>query len=312
MNSPTPTTGSDDGCILTTTRRLPVPPELVFRAYREPELLARWWGPNGFRNEFHEFNFQPGGAWRCDMIGPDGARFANRSVFEEVSAGRIVLRHLDPVHEFTLTMTMDAEAGGTRLTWRMAFASAAECDRVRGFVPRCNEENFDRLEAVLGRLNAGERELALTRIIAATPRQLYRAWTEPELLKQWFCPKPWTVPVAELDVRPGGSAVIVMRGPDGTEVPHRGVYLEVVPDERLVYTSAFTRAWEPAEMPAAGSGCPLLTTLVTFEALGENRTRYTARARHWSAADCTAHEQMGFHEGWGICAEQLAELAARL
>ncbi|GDY21387.1 hypothetical protein LBMAG56_27340 [Verrucomicrobiota bacterium] len=61
--------------------------------------------------------------------------------------------------------------------------------------------------------------------------------------------------MAELDVRPGGSALIVMRGPDGTEVPHRGVYLEVVPDARLVYASAFTRAWKPAEMPAAGTGC---------------------------------------------------------
>ncbi|MEN9575283.1 MAG: hypothetical protein RL514_3138 [Verrucomicrobiota bacterium] len=116
MILPVPTTGSDDGRVLTTTRWLPVPPELVFRAYREPELLARWWGPNGFRNEFHEFNFQPGGAWRFDMIGPDGTQFANRSVFDEVGAERIVLRHLDPVHEFTLTMSMAAEVGGTRLT----------------------------------------------------------------------------------------------------------------------------------------------------------------------------------------------------
>ena len=71
MNSPVPANGSDDGSSLMTTRLLPVAPELVFRAYREPALLARWWGPNGFRNEFHEFNFQPGGAWRLDKVVPN-------------------------------------------------------------------------------------------------------------------------------------------------------------------------------------------------------------------------------------------------
>jgi len=150
----------------------------------------------------------------------------------------------------------------------------------------------------------GGRELVLTRLIHASPAALYRAWTEPDLLRQWFAPHPFTVAAAETDPRPGGSTRIVMRGPDGTEFASRGVYLEVVENARLVFTDAYMRAWEPAEKP-------FFTAIITFapEAGG---TRYTARLLHWTQEDRAAHEAMGFHDGWGRCADQLAALAARL
>ncbi|OWJ68674.1 SRPBCC family protein [Inquilinus limosus] len=151
---------------------------------------------------------------------------------------------------------------------------------------------------------ASDRELVLSRLIDAPREKLFRAWTEPELMKQWFTPRPWTTPVIEVDLRPGGSNLIVMRGPDGTEFPNRGVYLEVVKNERLVFTDAYTKAWEPSEKP-------FFTGIITFEDEG-GKTRYTARAVHWTVADREAHEKMGFHEGWGICADQLAELAAKI
>lgn len=152
--------------------------------------------------------------------------------------------------------------------------------------------------------SASDRELVLTRLIDAPREKLYRAWTEPSLLKQWFAPLPYTTPQAELDVRPGGSNMVVMRGPDGKDLPHRGTYLEVVPNERIVVTDAFTRAWEPSEKP-------FMTLILTFENEG-GKTRYTARALHWTVADRTAHEQMGFHEGWGKCTDQLEALVARI
>jgi uncharacterized protein YndB with AHSA1/START domain len=151
---------------------------------------------------------------------------------------------------------------------------------------------------------ASDRELVLTRLIDAPREKLFRAWTEPELMKQWFTPRPWTTPVIEVDLRPGGSNLIVMRGPDGTEFPNRGVYLEIVKNERLVFTDAYIKAWEPSEKP-------FFTGIITFEDEG-GKTRYTARAVHWTVADREAHEKMGFHEGWGLCADQLAELAARI
>jgi uncharacterized protein YndB with AHSA1/START domain len=124
------------------------------------------------------------------------------------------------------------------------------------------------------------------------------------LVKQWFAPLPWTTPAAELDVRPRGANLIVMRNPEGNEFPNRGVYLEVVENERLVFTDAYTRAWEPSEKP-------FMTVIVTFEDEG-GKTRYTARARHWTVTDREAHERMGFHEGGGQCADQLAALVAKL
>ena len=150
--------------------------------------------------------------------------------------------------------------------------------------------------------SAEGRDLLLTRIIDAPRARIFKAWTDPELLKKWFAPAPLTTPLVETDVRPGGSSLIVMRGPDGSEFPNRGVYLEVVENERLVFTNAYTRDWEPAEKP-------FMTVILTFEDKGRG-TKYTALVRHWTVDDREAHEKMGFHQGWAICTEQLAALVA--
>jgi uncharacterized protein YndB with AHSA1/START domain len=149
-----------------------------------------------------------------------------------------------------------------------------------------------------------ERELVLTRLIDAPREKLFRCWTEPALITQWFTPPPWTTKRAEIDLRPGGSNLVVMCDPDGNEMPNPGVYLEVVKNERLVVTDAYTSAWEPSQKP-------FMTLILTFE--DENgKTRYMERARHWSVADKEAHEQMGFHEGWGIATDQLTALAQKI
>ena len=151
---------------------------------------------------------------------------------------------------------------------------------------------------------ASDRELVLTRLIDAPRYKLFRARTEPELLKQWFAPLPDTTPVVEVDVRPGGANFFVIRGPDGADMPHRGVYLEVVKNERLVFTDAYTKAWEPSDKS-------FMTAILTFEEEG-GKTRYTARARHWTEADREQHEKMGFHEGWGKATDQLEAVVATL
>lgn len=149
-----------------------------------------------------------------------------------------------------------------------------------------------------------DRELLITRLINASPEKVYRAWTEPELLRQWNAPFPWQVVRAEIDLRPGGTSLVVMRGPEGNELPNRGVYLEVVPNEKLVFTDAYTEAWVPSEKP-------FMTVILTFEKEG-SKTRYTARVRHFSVAVREAHERMGFYQGWGQCTTQLEKLVATL
>ncbi len=148
-------------------------------------------------------------------------------------------------------------------------------------------------------------DLTLTRVIDAPPEKLYRCWTEADLLKEWFCPKPYTVSHAQLDVRPGGTSHIMMRSPEGIEIPCLSIYLEVAPNRKIVTTDAYTSAWEPSKKP-------FMTAIVTFDDLGHGRTSYTAIARHWNEEDKKSHEAMGFHNGWGIATDQLAALAATL
>lgn len=149
-----------------------------------------------------------------------------------------------------------------------------------------------------------ERDLVLDRLMDAPRAKLWRCWTEPELLKKWFCPPPFVVTKAEMDVRSGGNSFVVMRGPDGQEMPIPGMYLEVVKERKLVFTDAYAGDWKPSQKP-------FMTAIVTFDDEG-GKTRYVATARHWTMEDRAAHEQMGFHTGWGIAADQLEALAKTL
>lgn len=150
-----------------------------------------------------------------------------------------------------------------------------------------------------------EREIVLTRTIDVPREKLYRCWTDPELMLQWFTPAPWKTVEVKTDLRPGGSSYVVMESPEGQRFPNRGIYLDVVPNERLVFTDAYVDAWTPSEKP-------FFTAIVTFEDIGGGQTKYTARALHWTTADRETHEKMGFHEGWGKACDQLVALAKTL
>ena len=116
---------------IVSTRVFDAPRERMFDAFSDPARLARWWGPTGFTNTFHEFDLQPEGVWRFVMHGPDGTNYTNESVFVEVERPeRIVFRHLKPMHRFLMTVLFGEEGGKTRLTMRGVFPSAAERDRV--------------------------------------------------------------------------------------------------------------------------------------------------------------------------------------
>lgn len=136
---------------VTTSRRLAATPLETFAAFVNPERMARWWGPKGFRNTFERFEPRVGGRWRFVMHGPNGADYQNESRFEALDPGeRVVIRHVvKPT--YTLTVTLAAEGGGTRLTWSQAFDEARVLTSIRHIVVPSNEENLDRLEAELAR-----------------------------------------------------------------------------------------------------------------------------------------------------------------
>jgi uncharacterized protein YndB with AHSA1/START domain len=137
---------------IVSSRVFDAPRERVFDAWTDPVRLARWWGPKGFTNTFHEFDLRPGGHWRFTMHGPDGTDYQNESVFVEiVKPERIVFDHVSQ-HLFRAIATFEDIEGNTKVTFRMRHESAEDCERVKEFVVPANEQNFDRLEAELTRM----------------------------------------------------------------------------------------------------------------------------------------------------------------
>ncbi|MCB1232871.1 MAG: SRPBCC domain-containing protein [Verrucomicrobiae bacterium] len=132
------------------SRQFPVPVGRLFEAFRNPEKLQLWWGPNGFTSEFETFEFEAGGTWKFIMRGPDGTEYPNDSRFVEIVPDRlIVFDHVCPPH-FRMTMTYGPapeDRDESVLTWRMAFETAELCRKLRPICDPANVENFDRLQS---------------------------------------------------------------------------------------------------------------------------------------------------------------------
>lgn len=152
-------------------------------------------------------------------------------------------------------------------------------------------------------------DLVLERTIAVAPERVWAAWTEPELLVQWFTPAPWKTVSAELDVRPGGRCVTTMESPEGERYPNAGCYLQVEPNRLLVFTSVMTEDFRPIP-PANGAGDLAFTARVEIEPAPGGGTNYRAIAMHAHEDACRQHAEMGFAEGWGAALDQLVALVS--
>lgn len=147
--------------------------------------------------------------------------------------------------------------------------------------------------------------LQIDRVLRAPRAAVWRCWTEAELLKQWFCPKPWTVPEADIDLRPGGRMNVVMQGPDNTRISNNGCWLEIVPRTKLTFTDFFTEGFIPQPSP-------FMTGYVELSDEGEGTTRMKWGARHATEETAKRHLEMGFEQGWNAAADQLEALARSL
>ncbi|QYK43375.1 MAG: SRPBCC family protein [Paracoccaceae bacterium] len=156
----------------------------------------------------------------------------------------------------------------------------------------------------------GPYDLEITRHLKARRAAVWRCWTEPALMEQWFCPRPWRATDIEIDLRPGGRFRSIIRGPEGEVFDNApGCFLDVQPMDRLAWTSALGPGWRPVLTPPEGFA---MTAIMTFRDAPEGGTIYHARALHATPEGKTAHEAMGFHDGWGAAAAQLDELALTL
>lgn len=136
-----------------TSRVFDAPRDLVYEAWTNPDHLAQWWGPNGFKNTFHEFDFRPGGTWQYVMHEPNGVDYPNKSEFVEIGPERIVLLH-SSAPRFQLTAILEDLGGKTRLTWRQLFETAFEFNAAKKYAIEANEQNLNRLEEQLQKMRS--------------------------------------------------------------------------------------------------------------------------------------------------------------
>ncbi len=146
-------------------------------------------------------------------------------------------------------------------------------------------------------------DLVLERVLDVPRKLVWEAWTNPEHVKEWFCPLPWKTVECEIDLRPGGKFRTVMRSPEGESHPGEGCYLEIVPFEKLIWTDALG----PGYRPAASA---FMTGIILFEDHPEG-TKYTAMAIHRDPDTRKKHEEMGFHGGWNIATDQLVAMVKK-
>ena len=222
------------------TRVFDAPRELVWKMWTDPQHIEQWWGPRGFRNTIHEMDVRPGGHWRFVMHGPDGTDYQNHSIYVEVvEPERIVYDHVSgPL--FRATATFEDLGGKTRVTMSSVFETA-ELRRkvVEQFGAETGmQQNLDRLVEYVKR--ATGEQFAIERAFDAPLDLMWKLWTDPEHLKQWFGPRGVTVFHSKNDLRVGGTYHYGMHTAEGDDIWGKWIYREITPPERMVFIQSFS------------------------------------------------------------------------
>lgn len=251
------------------------------------------------------------------MHGPDGTDYPNQKNFTAVEPGhRVEFDHAAPVHRFHMTFELEDRAGGTQLSWIMAFEDADEAEKLRSFILQANEENFERLESLLAGLPS-DRDSVIERIFHAPRERVFAAWTRAETLAQWWGPHGFTNPVCDVRAEKGADYRIVMRHPDGGDYPLKGSILGVTPPWQIALTmdcSEHPPQWhdmvKPDRNAEDANPAGLILTTVTFIAETEERTRVLLRQRFESPEIYQSFMRMDMHSGWNESFDALAALLA--
>lgn len=314
-------TGTQDREIVV-SRVYNAPPEVVWKAWTDPEQVVRWWGPIGFTTTTREMEVRRGGVWRFVMHGPDGRDYANRIVFDEVAPPeRLVYTHDDDTEagvesiNFRTTVTFERMGETTKLTMRMVFPTPEERERVakeygavEGGLQTVNRL-AEHLAATTGTSGdalvialPSEREVILRRVFEAPRRLVFEAFTRPEHIRRWWGPRAYAMTVCEMDFRTGGSWRFVQRTPDGEEHPFTGVYKEIAPPERIVQTFIYD---------VEGIRDHVAVETITFDER-DGRTILTNTVLHPSQQSRDGHIESGMEAGATETMDRLSELVAAM
>jgi uncharacterized protein YndB with AHSA1/START domain len=302
------------------TRIFDAPRELAWKAWTDPELFKSWWGPKNFTAPVSKIDLRVGGIYLYCMRGPDGKDYWGTGVYREiVPMERLVLTDSfadekgnvvpashygmagDWPQELLVTVTFEEIGGKTKMTLRHEGIPAG---MMRELTETGWSESFDKLaESIVTsgtRIIAerGKQEVVITRVFDAPRELVFKAYTDPKLIPQWWGPKRFTTTVDRMDVRPGGIWRIVQRDPDGNIYAFQGVYHEVSSPERLVSTFEFE-----------GTPGHISLDTVTFEEHND-KTRLLSRSVFQSVEDRDEMLKEGMEEGVAETMDRLAGLLA--
>ncbi len=315
-----------DDCEIVISRLLKAPCALVWKAWTEPKHIARWWGPWEFTTRVIEQDLRPGGRSHYVLVGPDGSEYPVTGIFREVVLQERIVTTDEFAEGFAhptiddlptgIVMTCLFEDLGemTRLTLRIRHPSAEERRKHEAMgVINGWHSSFDCLEAYLPSLSGsegpqtvssepGQDRLVLTRVLAAPPAMVWRAWTEGQHLRQWCCPTDFMVTHADTELVLGGRWRITMRSPDGTDLTCGGEYRAIVEPKQLV----FTHAWSD---PAGALG-HMSEVTVLLSAQGDETLMRFEQVRFRSPESRNGHAQ-GWQEAFVNLANHLASQTAQ-
>ena len=235
-----------DKPMIITTRILNAPRELVFKVLTDPNHIAEFWGPNGFTNIIQSMDVREGGEWLFTMTGPDGSVYPNRITYRKVIPPSFIGVDHDggegspPEHAFKNEIELFEEGKSTRIEMRLIVKTIAQRDGFVGYAEEGGRQNLDRLAAHLDILQAAPQDcFMISRSFPVSRQRLYQACSNAEEMLAWFSPPGAKTIKAELDFKAGGTFFYGMQMPDGNMMYGKSLYVEIVPNEKIIYYTRF-------------------------------------------------------------------------
>jgi len=243
---------------LVSTHVFDAPRELVWKAWTNPKLIPRWWGPRKYTTVVEKMDVRPGGTWRFVQRDAEGNEFGFHGEYREVVPFERIVETFEfegmPGHVLVESAVFEEIRGKTKVTQRSVFATVEDLagmlasgmeegarETIERFAELVEEpkKSDARPKKEQARGRAQKNELVITRIFDAPPERVWKALTDPREMKQWWGPKGFTAPFISVDLRVGGVFRYCMRSPEGKDYWGTGVYREIVPGKRIVYTDSF-------------------------------------------------------------------------
>jgi uncharacterized protein YndB with AHSA1/START domain len=302
---------------------LNAPRALVFKTVTDPSFVPRWWGPKVYTTTVERMEVKPGGVWSFVQHGPDGKEYAFNGVYKKVDPPRMYAYTFNfepmPGHEHLETLTFEEQNGKTKITNVVHFQSVEDRDGMLETGLRTGSiETMNRLSELLMEIQnknptsktegAKAEPIVFVRAFNAPRELIWKAWTEPARMMQWWGPRMFTSPFCKIDLRVGGKYLMSMRGPDGKDFWSTGVYREIVPFESIVLTDSFADEKGnivPGTYYGMDASFPLEASITLKFEEQDGRTKFTLRyADMEGLADADRKNMM---QGWEESFDKLEE-----